>query len=145
MFHPYRAGGTPQAARICPCGERYMRPLREGAPDRVGWGRMRKDGVIAIFKISRAPSVTLRVPPPFTQGRLWAGCNHTATNNPCRGDSRIARNIALFSDITDDQWSPLRFMISHRRAGACSRRNIRYFTDIAGEHCSPLRINDILW
>ena len=34
------------------------------------------------------------VPPPFTQGRLWVGCNHTATNNPCRGDSRRLRHIA---------------------------------------------------
>ena len=76
-----RAGGeTPPLQRI-------ISPVGEGSPLPKYHLFHRYCGRYAASGVNRPydnPSVTLRVPPPFTQGRLWVGCNHTATNNPCR-------------------------------------------------------------
>ena len=44
-------------------GSQTKGSLREGAPDEVGWGRARYNKNSAYLTVTRAPSVTLRVPP----------------------------------------------------------------------------------
>ena len=143
---------------------RFAGALPEGEPWQAspsGGGGGEADGegvsrpeISSISPISREakrlpydnPSVTLRVPPPFTQGRLWVICNHTVTNNPCRGRrprrpeispshprrGSSPRGRALASLPQRGRWR------RSRRRGRIPA-NIVHFADIAGGETPPLQ------